>query len=89
VTSQKQGAKDGIIVLNATFNNISAISWTQFYWWKKSEYPEKTTELPWAACKLTTVVPADTDYIGSCKSNFHAITTTTVPKEGLLLGTKT
>ena len=29
------------MVLNATFNNISVISW-----WRKSEYPEKTTDLP-------------------------------------------
>ena len=33
------------MVLNATFNNISAISWRQFYWWKKPGYPEKTTDL--------------------------------------------
>ena len=32
----------GVMVFNATFNNISAISW-QFYWWRKPEYPEKTT----------------------------------------------
>ena len=39
----------------------------QFYWWRKSEYPEKTTALQ----KVT-------DCIGSCKSNYHAITTTTL-----------
>ena len=32
-----------VIVFNATFNNISIIS--GFYWWRKPEYPEKTTEL--------------------------------------------
>ena len=31
------------IVLNATFNNISDISW-RLYWWKKPEYSEKTTD---------------------------------------------
>ena len=31
------------IMFNATFNNI--MSWRQFYW-RKPEYPEKTTELP-------------------------------------------
>ena len=35
-----------LMVFNATFNNISVISWRQFYWWRKPEYPEKTTDLP-------------------------------------------
>jgi hypothetical protein len=30
---------------NATFNNISVISWQWVYWWRKPEYPEKTTDL--------------------------------------------
>ena len=34
-------------VLNATFNDISVI-----YWWRKSEYPEKTTNLPQVSDKL-------------------------------------
>jgi len=52
-----------VMVFNATFNNISAISWfsfigrgnrstlfqlylgSQFYWWRKPEYLEKTTDL--------------------------------------------
>ena len=29
--------------------------------------------------ELITFVVIDTDYIGSCKSNYHAITTTTAP----------
>ena len=40
------------MVLNATFNNISVISWDQFYWWRKSEYPEKITDLPQVNDKL-------------------------------------
>ena len=32
-----------VIVLGATFNNI--YSGSQFYWWMKTEYPEKTTDL--------------------------------------------
>ena len=33
------------MVSNATFNNIPDISWSQFYWWRKTEYTEKTTDL--------------------------------------------
>jgi len=33
-------------MLNATFNNNSVISWRWFYWWRKPDYPEKTTNLP-------------------------------------------
>jgi hypothetical protein len=31
------------MVFSATFNNI--YSGSQFYWWMKTEYPEKTTDL--------------------------------------------
>ena len=34
-----------VMVFNATFNNISVISWGKFYWWRKPEYPEKTTDM--------------------------------------------
>jgi hypothetical protein len=33
------------MVFNATFNNLSVIYSSQFYWWKKPGYPEKTTDL--------------------------------------------
>jgi hypothetical protein len=36
-----------VMVFNATFNNISVI-----YWWRKPEYPEKTTDLPQVTDKL-------------------------------------
>ena len=45
----------------------------QFYWWRKPEYLEKTTNL------LTTLEMIGTDCIGSCKFNYHTITTATAP----------
>jgi hypothetical protein len=41
-----------VMVFNATFNNISVISW-RFYWWRKPEYPEKTTDLTQVTEKLS------------------------------------
>jgi hypothetical protein len=35
-----------VMVINATFNNISVILGGQFYWWRKPKYSEKTTDLP-------------------------------------------
>jgi hypothetical protein len=60
---------------------------SQFYWWRKLEYPGKTTDLsqvtekrieytfPWIGFELTTLVVIGTDCTGSCKSNYHTITT--------------
>jgi hypothetical protein len=61
-----------LMVFNATFNNISVISW----WWKPED-PEKTTTYklyhimlytsPWSRFELTTSLVICTDIIGSCK----------------------
>ena len=40
-----------VMVLNITFNNMAVISW-RLYWWRKTEYPEKTTDLSQVTDKL-------------------------------------
>ena len=63
----------------------------QFYWWRKQEYPEKTNDMSQVTDKLyhimlhqtglelTTLVVIGTDCTGSCKSNYHSITTKMAP----------
>ena len=41
-----------VMVFNATFNNISAISWWSVLLVEETEYPEKTTDLPQVIDKL-------------------------------------
>jgi hypothetical protein len=45
-----------LMVFNATFNNISVISWQSFIFWRrKAEFPEKTTDLS----KVTDILSSD------------------------------
>jgi hypothetical protein len=53
----------------------------QLYWWEKPEYPEKTTDLSQVTGKHFQIMLCRAhltmNCTGSCKSNYHTITTTT------------
>ena len=86
---QFDGFRFGFMVFNATFNNISVISWWSVLLMQKTtDLPQVTDKLyyimlytsPWAEFELIASVVIGTDCIGSCKSNYHTITTVKSPK---------
>jgi hypothetical protein len=81
-----------LMVFNATFNNISVISWLSVLLVEDTGGPgenllQVTDKLyyimlytsPWSRFELTTSVVIGTDCIGSCKSNYHTITAKMAP----------
>jgi hypothetical protein len=71
----------------------------QFFWWRKSEYPGKTTDLWQVTDKPDHIMlyrvhltkngvrthVIGTDCTGSWKSNYHRITTTTAPETKMMI----
>ena len=76
------------MVFNATFNNISVISWRSVLSVVGGGNRSTRRKPPTCRKSLTTFItppqerdskPQDTDYISSDQSNYHTITTTMVP----------
>jgi hypothetical protein len=81
------------MVLNATFNNISVISWRSALLAEESTDLSQVTDKlyhimlytsPWSRLELTSVV-MDSGCRGSCKFRYHTITATTVPLNKLII----
>ena len=82
------------MVFNTTFKNISDISRRSVLLveetgenrrsvtshWQTLSHNVVSCTLPWTGLELTTLVMTGTDCTGTCKSNYHAITTTTAPQ---------
>jgi hypothetical protein len=82
------------MVFNATFKNISVISWRSVLLVEKPEKTTKPVASHWQTLsynvvlrmgfKLTTLVVIGTDYTGSCNSNYHTITTMAAPNSKIV-----
>jgi hypothetical protein len=73
-----------LMVFNATFNNISVISWQSVLLVEETGVTDKLYHimlytLPCSRLEHTTSVMIGTDCIGRCKSNYHTIAATTAP----------
>ena len=66
------------MVFNATFNNISVLSWWSVLLVEETRVPGENHR-PVTGHQQTLVV-IGTDCTGSCKSNYYTIKTTTAPK---------
>jgi len=70
------------MLFNATFNNISAMSWRSVLLVEENIDTDKLYHImlytsPCSRFEVTTSVVIVTHCIGSCKSNYHTITATT------------
>jgi hypothetical protein len=83
------------MVFNASFNNISITTWRSVLFVEETGVTGENHQadarpnlyhimlcrvhLTWAGFELTALVAMGIKYIGSCKSNYHTLTTTTAP----------
>ena len=71
------GVRVRVVVHNASFKNIWEISWLSVLLVEETRIPGEN-HTP-AGCDLTTLVVIETDFIGSCKSNYHTIMNSVTP----------
>ena len=79
------------MVFNATFNNISVISWRSVLLVEETDLPQAIDNLyqiilhrihlSRVGLEFTMLVVIGTDCIGNYKSDYHTITATTIPRQ--------